>query len=131
MPKLTVGTTVINCCQKFTRVTLAPKLNEWLPRVQLKLSVNCLTGVLRRCGAVTTVAFETPAALIAKLTPPWLSNCPGLTCGKNKTVPPVKPKRASFTRLLVMVQRQAVVLEKQIGRASCREKVGLAVVAGE
>src|SRR4026208_2373559 len=62
IPKFTVGTTVTNCCQKFTRVKLAPKLIEWLPLTQFKLSVNCLTGVLRRCGPVVAVAFVTPAA---------------------------------------------------------------------
>src|SRR6185503_15219008 len=113
MPKFTVGTTVTNCCQKLMRITLPPKFNEWLPRDQFKLSMNCLTGELRRCGPVVIVALVAPAELIARLTPFWFANCDELTCGKNRTVPPVKPNRASFTMLLLMVQRHAVVFEKR------------------
>ena len=83
-----------------------------MPRTQFKLSVNCLTGLLRRegpswrCGIdARRIDAEADAALVLKLF--------GANLREEQHVPPVKPKRASLTRLLLMVQRHAVVFEKR------------------
>ena len=69
MPKLIVGTTVINCCQKFTRVTLAPPLVS----LALMASVSLLIGLMGADypdGAREWVARS--GALLALVSAAWL-----------------------------------------------------------
>src|SRR5262245_14913032 len=62
-PKVMVGTTppLKALLQKLIWLKLAPKLRLCEPRAQLTVSLNCLTGALRRLGARFTVGLARPA----------------------------------------------------------------------
>src|SRR5215510_6893548 len=62
-PKVIVGTRppLKALLQKLIWLKLAPKLRLCEPRVKLTVSLNCLTGALRRLGARFTVGLDRPA----------------------------------------------------------------------
>src|SRR6202035_5120402 len=96
-PMLMLGTAFWLNCQELICENENPAEILWVPLLMLRLSKSCFTGEFRREGELLTVALVIPAALIPKLNPPWLVNCPGEISGKNNVVPPVNPPRSSFT----------------------------------
>src|SRR2546429_301178 len=89
-----------------------------MPFANVKLSLSCLTGELRREEVVALYGFEkyVGAGPNAVEYPFHCANSAGVISSRNSEFPPCKPKRSSLVNEAVHAERTEVVPENEMRR---------------